>query len=151
MTIRHHGVRCGDIVLTRPFEHVIAVVFILTSIVGLFAPEGPFGGLLAEELAMAWSSMGILTGAAILLGMHHKGDTQVGRSIEGFGWLTMIVLTWGGVALLAWLNPGLAERSQFADDLLIGAGAAIRGAYLWREGRAVRRLHSRTVSRGAPE
>lgn len=148
MTIRQHGVRPRDVILTRPFEHVLAVVFILIAVDGLLSPGGPFGGLLAEELAMAWHSLGIPAGVAILLGMHHRGDAQVGRAIEGFGWLAVIVLTWGGVALVVWLAPGFAEQAGLTDDLLIGAGAAIRGAFLWGEGRAARKLYSRMVLRG---
>ena len=132
----------------RPFEHVIAVSFVLVGGTRL-AGRGPLVEQLTGPTAIAWSITLLIAAAFIVVGLHWRGDPVVRAVVESVGWYLGIAATVGGPFLL-WI-AGYGWNSHWSDDLLLAGAAGLRIWFLRAESGAIKRLRALELAQAQQE
>lgn len=127
---------------TRPWEHAIAVVLLLTSAITFFTTGGIIAAHLHGIVEYAWVAVNLVGGVLVLLGLHWRGSPIIARAVEQVGWFTeattltvlcLALIYFGGWAML----PGLIDEFIYVGAMIL------RGWFLHDEKRAERAVFDR--------
>lgn len=126
-------------VITRPFEHAVAVLLIYSGFLRLFGGGTLLMSALIPPLVVAWSFIGILAGILILAGLHaHSGIA--GRAMERVGWTFSLLALLATPAILLFLLPVGTVINGMIGVILPGIAALFRIWFLREEQCAERKM-----------
>lgn len=136
MTI-HTRMTLLERVRQRPFEHLIAFIFILDGSTRL-SGHGPLVEHLTGVTAVAWSLVLLVAAGHVIVGLHLRGDPVIRATVESVGWYLGIATAVGGPILL-WI-AGYGWDSLLLDDFFIAGAGGLRIWFLRAESGAIKRL-----------